>query len=70
MQKQLLEAVEHKQLRPLDVQFALTVAGDEHPAVTLAAGLSSHDAGRGTRWRPLSRLEITRRRIAVGDLCQ
>ncbi len=31
LQKQLLEAVEHKQLRPLDVQFALTVAGDEHP---------------------------------------
>ena len=29
LQKQLLEAVEHKQLRPLDVQFALTVAGDE-----------------------------------------
>ena len=27
LQKQLLEAVEHKQLRPLDVQFALTVAG-------------------------------------------
>lgn len=25
LQKQLLEAVEHKQLRPLDVQFALTV---------------------------------------------
>ena len=36
--KQLLEAVEHKQLRPLDVQFALTVAGDEHPAVTLRGG--------------------------------
>lgn len=44
LQKQLLEAVEHKQLRPLDVQFALTVAGDEHPAVTLAAALLSHDA--------------------------
>ncbi len=29
LQKQLLEAVEHKQLRPLDVQFALTVAGDD-----------------------------------------
>ena len=41
LQKQLLEAVEHKQLRPLDVQFALTVAGDEHPAVTLAAALLS-----------------------------
>ena len=45
LQKQLLEAVEHKQLRPLDVQFALTVAGDEHPAVTLSAALLSHDAG-------------------------
>ncbi|MDO1920870.1 hypothetical protein Q2378_27990, partial [Escherichia coli] len=33
MQKQLLEAVEHKQLRPLDVQFALTMAGNEQPAV-------------------------------------
>ena len=33
LQKQLLEAVEHKQLRPLDVQFALTVAGTScrHP---------------------------------------
>ena len=30
LQKQLLEAVEHKQLRPLDVQFALTVAGQYH----------------------------------------
>ncbi|WP_374121251.1 hypothetical protein [Streptomyces sp. WAC00276] len=28
-----------QQLRPLDVQFALTVAGDEHPAATLAAAL-------------------------------
>ena len=26
LQKQLLEAVEHKQLRPLDVQFALTLS--------------------------------------------
>ncbi|UMX59078.1 hypothetical protein MJ391_22895 [Escherichia coli] len=39
LQKQLLKAaVEHKQLRPLDVQFALTVAGDEHPAVTPRGG--------------------------------
>ena len=57
LQKQLLEAVEHKQLRPLDVQFALTVAGDEHPAVTLAAALSSHDAGEGHVGSPLSPLE-------------
>lgn len=63
LQKQLLEAVEHKQLRPLDVQFALTVAGDEHPAVTLAAALLSHDAGEGHVCLPLSRLEITRHRI-------
>ena len=57
LQKQLLEAVEHKQLRPLDVQFALTVAGDEHPAVTLAAALLSHDAGEGHVCLPLSRLK-------------
>ncbi|XPE62830.1 hypothetical protein ACNKHU_17085 [Shigella flexneri] len=57
LQKQLLEAVEHKQLRPLDVQSALTVAGDEHPAVTLAAALLSHDAGEGHVCLPLSRLE-------------
>ena len=50
LQKQLLEAVEHKQLR-------LTVAGDEHPAVTLAAALLSHDAGEGHVCLPLSRLE-------------
>ena len=54
LQKQLLEAVEHKQLRPLDVQFALTVAGDEHPAVTLAAALLSHDAGEGHVCLPVS----------------
>ena len=52
LQKQLLEAVEHKQLRPLDVQFALTVAGDEHPAVRF------HDwkiTRRRIRcWRPVS----------------
>lgn len=63
LQKQLLEAVEHKQLRPLDVQFALTVAGDEHPAVTLAAALLSHDAGEGHVCLPLSRLENNESRI-------
>ena len=60
LQKQLLEAVEHKQLRPLDVQFALTVAGDEHPAVTLADTFVCrfHDwkiTRRRIRcWRPVS----------------
>ena len=57
LQKQLLEAVEHKQIRPLDVQFALTVAGDEHPAVTLEAALSSNDAGEGHVCLTLYRLD-------------
>lgn len=63
LQKQLLEAVEHKQLRPLDVQFALTVAGDEHPAVTLAAALLSHDAGEDTFVCRFHDWKITRHRI-------
>lgn len=57
LQRQLLETVEHKQLRPLDAQFALTVAGGEHPAVTLAATLLDHDAGEEHVCLPLSRLE-------------
>ena len=36
IQKRLLEAVEQKQLRPLDAQFALAVAGNDNPAVALA----------------------------------
>lgn len=45
IQKRLLEAVEQKQLRPLDAQFALAVAGNDNPAVALAAALLSREAG-------------------------
>jgi exodeoxyribonuclease V alpha subunit len=52
----LLEAVEQKLLRPLDVQFAFTVAGDNEPAVMLAAALLSRDAGEGHVCLPLEKL--------------
>lgn len=52
----LLEAVEQKLLRPLDVQFAWTVAGSDEPAVMLAAALLSRDAGEGHVCLPLTRL--------------
>ena len=56
LQKRLLEAVEQKQLRPLDAQFALAVTGEHEPAVTLAAALLSRDAGEGHVCLPLARL--------------
>ncbi|WP_039057255.1 exodeoxyribonuclease V subunit alpha [Enterobacter sp. Bisph1] len=56
MQKLLQEAVAQKLLRPLDVQFALTVATEQEPAVMLAAALLSHDTGEGHVCLPLSRL--------------
>ncbi|QMI06427.1 exodeoxyribonuclease V subunit alpha [Citrobacter sp. RHB25-C09] len=59
LQKQLLAAVEQKQLRPLDAQFALAVAGKDEPAVALAAALLSRDAGEGHVCMPLSRLAIS-----------
>ncbi|QOV67983.1 exodeoxyribonuclease V subunit alpha [Citrobacter sp. BDA59-3] len=52
----LQQAVELKILRPLDVQFALTVASDDEPAVMLAAAILSFDAGEGHVCLPLSRL--------------
>lgn len=52
----LREAAEQKLLRPLDVQFALTVATGDEPAVMLAAALLSHDAGEGHVCLPLARL--------------
>ncbi|WP_421510945.1 exodeoxyribonuclease V subunit alpha [Enterobacter sp. JS8-1] len=55
MQELLLEAVEQRVLRPLDVQFAMMVAGEE-PEVMLAAALLSKDAGEGHVCLPLSRL--------------
>lgn len=59
IQERLLEAVGQKLLRPIDAQFALTVAGNDDPAVTLAAALLSHDAGEGHVCLPLSRLALT-----------
>lgn len=55
----LQQAAEQKLLRPLDVQFALTVAPADEPAVMLAAALLSHDAGEGHVCLPLSRLTPT-----------
>lgn len=49
MQELLLEAVEQRLLRHLDVQFAMMVSGDE-PAVMLAAAILSKDAGEGHVW--------------------
>jgi exodeoxyribonuclease V alpha subunit len=48
MDELLLAAVEQRLLRPLDVQFALMVAQEAHPAVKLAAAILSRDAGEGT----------------------
>ena len=58
LQKRLLEAVEQKQLRPLDAQFALAVTAENEPAVTLAAAILSRDAGEGHVCLPLSRLAL------------
>lgn len=52
----LQQAAALKILRPLDVQFALTVASDDEPAVMLAAAMLSFDAGEGHVCLPLSRL--------------
>ena len=46
MQDLLLDAVEQRVLRQLDVQFAMMIAADQ-PAVMLAAALLSKDAGEG-----------------------
>ncbi|VTM22210.1 Exodeoxyribonuclease V alpha chain [Raoultella terrigena] len=56
MDELLLEAANQRLLRPLDVQFALMVARDAHPAVRLAAAVLSRDAGEGHVCLPLSRL--------------
>lgn len=48
-----------KQLRPLDAQFALAVAGNDNPAVALAAALLSREAGEGHVCLPLSRLSLS-----------
>lgn len=56
MSELLQQAVDQKWLRALDAQFAMMIAGDEQPAVMLAAALVSHDAGEGHVCLPLSRL--------------
>ncbi|WP_253382245.1 exodeoxyribonuclease V subunit alpha [unidentified bacterial endosymbiont] len=54
MQERLLDAVEQRVLRQLDVQFAMMVA--DEPAVMLAAAILSKDAGEGHVCLPLARL--------------
>jgi exodeoxyribonuclease V alpha subunit len=57
MTELLLSAVEHKQLRHLDVQFAMMLTSpEENPALALAAATLSRDAGEGHVCLPLSRL--------------
>ncbi|CCJ70790.1 Exodeoxyribonuclease V alpha chain  len=56
MHQLIQQAVVQKLLRPLDAQFAMMVAGDDEPAVMLAAALVSRDAGEGHVCLPLSRL--------------
>ena len=57
MQALLLDAIEQRALRHLDVQFAMMVASEE-PAVMLAAAILSKDAGEGHVCLPLSRLVV------------
>ncbi|WP_131063920.1 exodeoxyribonuclease V subunit alpha [Raoultella planticola] len=56
MDELLLEAASQRLLRPLDVQFALMVVQEAHPAVKLAAAVLSRDAGEGHVCLPISRL--------------
>lgn len=56
MDELLLEAASQRLLRPLDVQFALMVAQEAHPAVKLAAAVLSRDAGEGHVCLPIARL--------------
>lgn len=57
MDELLLEAASQRLLRPLDVQFALMVAQEAHPAVKLAAAVLSRDAGEGHVCLPIARLQ-------------
>nr|WP_318383849.1 exodeoxyribonuclease V subunit alpha [uncultured Enterobacter sp.] len=61
LQTLLIDAAAQKLLRPLDVQFALTVARADEPAVMLAAALLSRDAGEGHVCLPLTRLTLNER---------
>ena len=48
IQKRLQEAVEQKQLRPLDAQFALAVAGNDNPPLRWRRRCSAVKQARGT----------------------
>ncbi|MFZ3620808.1 exodeoxyribonuclease V subunit alpha [Leclercia barmai] len=65
MQEHLLEAVEQRVLRRLDVQFAMMVAGNDEPAVMLAAAVLSRDTGEGHVCLPLSRLRAEAKSAAL-----
>jgi len=52
----LLQAVEKRLLRPLDIQFAQLVAPESQPGLLLAAACVSADAGEGHVCLPLSNL--------------
>ncbi|MCU6668541.1 exodeoxyribonuclease V subunit alpha [Enterobacteriaceae bacterium H4N4] len=69
MQKLLLEAVEQRVLRRLDVQFAMMVAGNDEPAVMLAAAMLSRDAGEGHVCLPLSQLRVEAKTPALLQAC-
>ncbi|WP_058913730.1 exodeoxyribonuclease V subunit alpha [Entomohabitans teleogrylli] len=60
METLLLQAVEQKLFRALDVQFALMVAANDEPIVMLAAALVSRDAGEGHVCLPLENLDPQR----------
>ncbi|MEP8673018.1 exodeoxyribonuclease V subunit alpha [Enterobacter hormaechei] len=68
MQDLLLDAVEQRVLRQLDVQFAMMIAADQ-PAVMLAAALLSKDAGEGHVCLPLSRLVVDEKMPPVLQSC-
>ncbi|MNZ47268.1 RecBCD enzyme subunit RecD [compost metagenome] len=69
MQALLLEAVEQRVLRRLDAQFAMMVAGNDQPAVMLAAAILSRDAGEGHVCLPLSRLVVDDKTPAPLQAC-
>lgn len=69
MQELLLEAVEQRVLRRLDVQFAMMVAGNDQPAVMLAAAILSRDTGEGHVCLPLSRLQVEAKTPALLQAC-
>ncbi|AFJ45934.1 exodeoxyribonuclease V subunit alpha [Shimwellia blattae] len=52
----LQDAVACRWLRALDAQFAMMIAGEQQPALMLAAALVSRDAGEGHVCVPLARL--------------